>query len=269
MKSFAILAGLSVSAVIAQPHGHSHGHRHQHEHLHEKRAVVTEWTTQIETVTVTEYVDSTTTTWITPANSASTTLTSTTTAVSSRSTVPGQFFEGASTSSRAAAATTSQEVPPAADPYVAPPASSSTSASVYTPPPPPPAAPTTTPATSTVVQQNQQNTGSSSSGSATKHHGDLTYYDVGMGACGWDDSGKDFTENIVALSHLVMGTQSNGNPYCGKSISISYGGKTIQAIVRDKCMGCEPEAIDVSKCAFVDLMGSMEAGRKAVDWWYN
>lgn len=65
-----------------------------------------------------------------------------------------------------------------------------------------------------------------------------------MGACGEDDTGKDETDYIVALSHDLMGTQSNGNPYCGKTITISYGGKTVQATVKDKCMGCALDSID-------------------------
>lgn len=273
MKSFAVFAGLLVSTAVAQPHGHSHGRRHQHAHGHEKRALVTEWTTAYETVTVTEYVDETTTTWITPsADSASSTRTTTsTTATSSRTTVPGQFFEGASSSSKESPVYVQENTSAAVavtetNTYVPPPPSSSTS--VYTPPSPPPVAATPTPSAAPVQQTTGSSSSSSSSGGDT-HHGDLTYYDVGMGACGWDDSGKDMTDNIVALSHIVMGAQSNGNPYCGKSITISYGGKTIQAIVRDKCMGCEADAIDVSKCAFIALMGSMDVGRKPVDWWFN
>jgi hypothetical protein len=90
-----------------------------------------------------------------------------------------------------------------------------------------------------------------------------------MGACGEDDTGKDESENIVALSHLLMGTVSNGNPYCGKTITISYGGKEVVATVKDKCMGCDMNNIDVSVGAFKTLMGSTDVGRKSVDWWFN
>ncbi|CRK47217.1 hypothetical protein BN1723_016726, partial [Verticillium longisporum] len=101
----------------------------------------------------------------------------------------------------------------------------------------------------------------SSSAPSDSHSGDLTYYDVGLGACGFDDTGKDNSDNIVALSHLLMGTQSNGNPMCGQTITVSANGKEVVCTVRDKCMGCEPEAIDVSKAAFLELFGSLTAGR--------
>jgi hypothetical protein len=35
-----------------------------------------------------------------------------------------------------------------------------------------------------------------------------------------------------------MGAKSNGNSFCDKYISISYGGVTERARVVDKCMGC-------------------------------
>ncbi|KAK0615848.1 RlpA-like double-psi beta-barrel-protein domain-containing protein-containing protein, partial [Bombardia bombarda] len=110
---------------------------------------------------------------------------------------------------------------------------------------------------------------SGSSSSSATYAGDLTYYAVGLGACGWDDSGKDRTANIVAISHLLMGTQSNGNPYCGRTISISANGKTVQAVVNDKCMGCELAAIDSSEKVFLELFGDLGVGRSEVKWWFN
>ncbi|KAF3357841.1 hypothetical protein VdG1_05506 [Verticillium dahliae VDG1] len=88
------------------------------------------------------------------------------------------------------------------------------------------------------------------------------YYDATSTV--WDNS-----DNIVALSHLLMGTQSNGNPMCGQTITVSANGKEVVCTVRDKCMGCEPEAIDVSKAAFLELFGSLTAGRTEVKWWFN
>ncbi|KAG8428120.1 hypothetical protein J3459_006064 [Metarhizium acridum] len=53
--------------------------------------------------------------------------------------------------------------------------------------------------------------GGGDSGSV-KFTGALTYYTLGMGACGEDDGGKDQSESIVAISHRKMGEQSNGTP---------------------------------------------------------
>lgn len=84
-----------------------------------------------------------------------------------------------------------------------------------------------------------------------------------------DDSGKDHSDNIVAISKDKMGTQSNGNPMCGQKITIHANGKTTTATVRDKCMGCAANNIDVSKKVFMELYGSLDGGRMPVKWSFN
>ena len=66
-----------------------------------------------------------------------------------------------------------------------------------------------------------------------------------------------------------MGTQSNGNPFCDKTISVSANGKTITATVRDKCMGCPMDTIDGTEKMFMELFGSLDGGRLPVKWWFN
>ncbi|PHH67757.1 hypothetical protein CDD83_6428 [Cordyceps sp. RAO-2017] len=90
-----------------------------------------------------------------------------------------------------------------------------------------------------------------------------------MGACGFDDSGKDNSDNIVAISKDKMGTQSNGNPMCGQTITIHANGKTCKATVRDKCMGCAANNIDVSEKVFKELYGSLDGGRMPVSWSFD
>ncbi|EWG40676.1 hypothetical protein FVEG_02982 [Fusarium verticillioides 7600] len=111
--------------------------------------------------------------------------------------------------------------------------------------------------------------GSSSSGGSDTKHGEFTYYDIGQGACGEDDTGKDDSINIVALSHLMMGPLSNNNPMCGKTITIKANGKTCQAKVADKCMGCALNDIDVSRKVYEEIWGSLDSGRTEVEWWFN
>lgn len=98
-------------------------------------------------------------------------------------------------------------------------------------------------------------------------HGDITFYEAGLGACGITNDG--FTEHIVALAHEFMGTQSNGNPFCGKTVTIKYGGKTVRATVQDKCMGCVGRDIYVSNAAFNALGIAESVGRTNADWWFN
>ncbi|KAF4976977.1 hypothetical protein FZEAL_6426, partial [Fusarium zealandicum] len=112
--------------------------------------------------------------------------------------------------------------------------------------------------------------GGSSGGSSASKSGEFTYYDIGLGACGGEDvSGQDEDINVVALSHLLMGEESNSNPMCGKTITIKANGKTTQATVRDKCMGCAVNDIDVSRKVYKEIWGSLDSGRTEVDWWFN
>ncbi|EQL01169.1 Non-Catalytic module family expansin [Ophiocordyceps sinensis CO18] len=62
---------------------------------------------------------------------------------------------------------------------------------------------------------------------------------------------------------------SNGNPMCGQKITIHANGKTTTATVRDKCMGCAANNIDVSKKVFMELYGSLDGGRMPVKWSFN
>ncbi|OHW94581.1 allergen asp f7 [Colletotrichum incanum] len=289
MKTTTILCAVLATTAIAQPHQHANKRRHVHG-KHQKRALVTEWVT--ETAYVTEWVDSTTTVWVDPDVS------STSSAVPTTS-VPAQFFEPAnqpsyttlSTSTKPSAVASPVKEPVSQAPPPAPTTSTSTPAP-QTPTPEPvqpstpvyvaPAPVSTTSSTPAPAPQpttqaaapatTQASTDSSSSGSSSGssggdvHSGDLTYYAVGLGACGEDDSGKDRTENIVAISHLVMGAQSNGNPYCGKKVKITVNGKTTTATVRDKCMGCKAEDIDVSEKCFLEMFDSLGVGRQTVEW---
>jgi expansin (peptidoglycan-binding protein) len=97
--------------------------------------------------------------------------------------------------------------------------------------------------------------------------GDLTYYAVGLGACGEDDTGRDMTANIVAMSSEVMGPQSNDNPMCGRMIKIYNfaNGKEATGVIRDKCPSCKKGSIDVSQKLFQEL-GDLAQGRIPISW---
>ena len=279
MKTAAIASAVFVAAAAAKPRGHGH----QHQHAARAMVTETEWVTEVQYVT--ELVDATTTLWITPGQEPT---------PAASSTIKGNFFEPPSSAPQAPPASTA--VPPPASAAAPPPVSAaapppvstaappppppqpSTTSSVYTPPPPPPA-PTTPSAYAAPPpppQPSQQpalnNGGGGGAGIAEKgpFNGEITYYDVGMGACGIDDSGTGLTTNIVALSHVMMGTKSNDNIYCNQTITIhAANGKSTTAIVHDKCMGCAVHDIDVSPKAFLDLFGSPDAGRETITWEIN
>lgn len=189
------------------------------------------------------------------------------------STAPAPTFAAPST-------TMSTSVTPTASP-----ASFYTPSSSTTPPVVTPAAVTTTSSTtaaaaptSTAALAKNAGTGAPSSASDTAScqgetaacQGDITYYDGGLGACGVN---VDPAGNGIALPYEFMGTESNDNPYCGKTLTIynPATGQSAQATVMDKCMGCTGRSIDLTPALFNTLTNSdLGLGRvSGVDWWFN
>ncbi|RTE79061.1 hypothetical protein BHE90_006472 [Fusarium euwallaceae] len=289
MKSFTIASTLLAAVAVAQPHGKLHGIHHRRHHQNAERDVVVtevEWVTEYEYVT--KMVDATTTVWITPGQEQAEPTTSEAakfveTVVPSEPATTEEEKKPAPTTTLV----TSVYTPPAPEPtttevkeapkpkvttYEAP--KPVTTTQQYVPEPEPTTVAAAPVASSPAEEEEEEETddGDSSGGdggSSAAKSGEFTYYDIGMGACGEDDSGKDETENIVALSHLLMGTVSNGNPMCGKTITIKANGKTTTAVVKDKCMGCAINDIDVSKKCFKEISGDLDAGRIEVEWWFN
>ncbi|CAJ2514109.1 Uu.00g022280.m01.CDS01 [Anthostomella pinea] len=93
-------------------------------------------------------------------------------------------------------------------------------------------------------------------GLVNAYSGDMTFFTPGLGACGQTNGAGDF---IVALSQA----QYNGN--CGRSIKVTYQGKTAVAKVVDLCPGCGSGSIDASPAVFNSL-AYPDLGRVHVDW---
>lgn len=303
-----ILASALASVAVAQPHGHQHAAIHQKRDA--AVVWVTDYDYVTETVQYTTtiwvsdgFVEPTSSAEI------PTTSSETTSSVASSSTgVPAQFFEPNSvpaTSSKTTfssvyvAPTTSTSVYIAPSTEAAPiPTTTSTTPVSIVPTPAPTTSSSTQVAAAAVVEPTSTTTeavaatvapSSSSSGSSAASDssssssygavtsgctasspctGDMTYYTAGMGACGTVNDGN--VERVVALPHGLMGTQSNGNPYCGQTITIRCAatGKHTTATVVDKCMGCVGDSIDLSNAAFLEL-DSLGVGRTTADWWFN
>ncbi|KAI1325141.1 RlpA-like double-psi beta-barrel-protein domain-containing protein-containing protein [Xylariaceae sp. FL0255] len=92
------------------------------------------------------------------------------------------------------------------------------------------------------------------------YSGDLTYYTPGLGSCGVTNSDSD---HVVALSSADYDAS-----YCGKTITITKGGKTATASVEDKCPGCASGSIDVSSTVF-EQIADLSVGRTTVDWSFD
>ncbi|OQO02942.1 hypothetical protein B0A48_11225 [Cryoendolithus antarcticus] len=120
-------------------------------------------------------------------------------------------------------------------------------------------APTTTSSAAPVSTSAASSGGSGlSSGlgaSGTSYSGDLTYFAVGMGACGHVSSESD---KMVAISHTIFDSYSTGNPntnpLCGKSVTITgKDGSPYTAQIWDRCVGCVSADLDLPE-AFFDIV---------------
>lgn len=234
-----------------------------------------------KTKEVTETIDVTTTVWVdAPTGTPNVSPTS----------IGGLFYEQPSVASSVVATSTVASSIPAYTPvaapvsssapaYVAPSSSSSayvapvstytpSSAPAYTPAPATTETPTPayTPPTSTSVVAAAAT--SAGAAPATTYSGDITYYNPagGYGACGWTIQDSDPT---VALAHGMMGDQSNGNPWCGKKITISFNGETHSATVGDKCMGCDGESIDLTVGLWAIVAPNVDGRAHNVQWWVD
>ena len=259
----------------------------------EKRVLVVETVTDV----VVQTVQSTTTIWVKPtqahiaahahhhghkhpAPSSSSTLTL---APAPVPTPPSSSAEAPSLPATTSASTSPQQPAPvvqpapkkaAAAPQPAPVVNNAPSSPAAAPAPAPaPQSPSPAPAPSTPQpQSNSYSSPSANSGSTADCgqvggtcSGDITFYDTGLGACGWTNDGT--TEKVFALAHGMMGAQSNGNPFCGRQAEISLNGKTVVGKLVDKCGGCEGQSIDLSHALF-DVLAPESAGRISDVKWH-
>jgi hypothetical protein len=129
-------------------------------------------------------------------------------------------------------------------------------------------APQAAPSPAPVSQSSGQVSGGPCQGQGNACSGDVTHYDGGLGACGWNvNTASDMQ---IALPYGLMGTLSNSNPYCGKSLSIkATDGSIVQATVGDKCMGCEGQSIDLTDALFEAVAPNGDGRVHGVQWWFN
>jgi len=171
-------------------------------------------------------------------------------------------------SSHVAPTPSSVATTPTTSAYVTP----TTTSSVYVAPTTTAVETTPTPsAYSSAAPQPSASSGSSPSG--TTHTGDITYYAPGLGSCGVTNGPSDhivaMAENVMVAAMDAAGTSTNDNPLCGKSITISYGGKTATATIEDTCPGCAGYSLDLTPTLFEEF-ATLGTGRvSGVEWWYN
>ena len=130
---------------------------------------------------------------------------------------------------------------------------------------------TTTPAETTTTAETTTSaaisTSTSTSTSSGSYSGEGTFYDTGLGACGWVNSDSDY---IVAMdiktfnAHNVDGNP-NHNSLCGKKIRAYHEGKSVDVKVVDACEGCLVNDLDFSPSAFEQL-AAFSVGRIDITW---
>jgi hypothetical protein len=136
------------------------------------------------------------------------------------------------------------------------------------------------PTISTTTSAPAATTSSSSSGassglaaSGTEYSGDLTWYDVGLGACGLTSTSD---EAIVAISQEIFDSADyktanpNLNPLCGKFVTIKgKNGQTYQAKVVDRCVGCAEADLDLSQDFFNTVTSHGDGRVSGMSWSWN
>ncbi|KAK7017655.1 hypothetical protein R3P38DRAFT_1311455 [Favolaschia claudopus] len=100
-------------------------------------------------------------------------------------------------------------------------------------------------------------------GSGTTYTGIATYYNPngGFGACG----------SVLQNSDMIVGlgpAHYDGGAHCGKTVAVTYGGKTISVTVADLCPGCQgAEGIDLTEVAMSMLDANyIFDGKITVQW---
>ncbi|KAL7411013.1 RlpA-like double-psi beta-barrel-protein domain-containing protein-containing protein [Mrakia frigida] len=97
----------------------------------------------------------------------------------------------------------------------------------------------------------------------------FTYYDtsVGLGSCGVLHQNSEYT---VALNSADMASYGSSypSPACGKSIWVTYGGKTVSATIQDTCPSCGSGELDLSAGLF-SALADHSLGVIYGSWGYN
>jgi len=92
--------------------------------------------------------------------------------------------------------------------------------------------------------------------------GQFTYFAVGQGACGKQNTDNDF---IVALNTPSWA----GGSHCFETVTITINGKTARAQVVDRCVSCGPEDLDFSPGLFHYFGGTEAQGVMHGTWYYG
>ncbi|KAG2225605.1 hypothetical protein INT45_013716 [Circinella minor] len=99
---------------------------------------------------------------------------------------------------------------------------------------------------------------------AEKFKGDGTFYTVGLGSCGTDDTDSDL---VAALNAPQMGNSANpnSNKNCGRKARVKGPKGTVTVKIVDTCPPCQKGDLDLSPAAFGKI-ADFDDGRVNIQW---
>ncbi|KAL5494553.1 hypothetical protein ACEPAI_14 [Sanghuangporus weigelae] len=95
--------------------------------------------------------------------------------------------------------------------------------------------------TTAMTSANPASSSGSSGGTFTDAR--ITFYNAGLGACG--ETNND-SEDILALTT----EQWDNGAHCNQVVTITANGKTKDAVIKDRCMGCPYKGLDLTPTLF-------------------
>lgn len=114
---------------------------------------------------------------------------------------------------------------------------------------------------------------SGSGGNGVGFIGEGTYYGTGLGACGITNNDDQL---IAAVSHLMFDTfpdykggNPNNNPICGKKVTATYQGRSVQVTITDRCVACGMFDLDFSPKAFSALAAQSVGRIVGMEWTWS
>ncbi|KAL5508759.1 hypothetical protein ACEPAG_4738 [Sanghuangporus baumii] len=100
---------------------------------------------------------------------------------------------------------------------------------------------TGTAGTTTMTSTNPASSSGGSGGTFTDAR--ITFYNAGPGACGETNNDSEY---IVSLTT----EQWDNGAHCNQAITITANGKTTDAVIKDRCMGCPYKGLDLTPTLF-------------------
>ncbi|RCH84144.1 hypothetical protein CU098_008100 [Rhizopus stolonifer] len=96
--------------------------------------------------------------------------------------------------------------------------------------------------------------------------GDGTWYDIGLGSCGWTNSDSEFVAALNA-PQMQNGENPNKNSNCGRMIRVinTANNKAVNVKIVDTCPPCASGSVDLSPSAFSQI-ADLSTGRIKIKW---